>query len=82
MLSNIYHFSSYNDRNTYEVAQYIAKRFGYDEKTIQTYILPDQERYADRFRDYRLDNSKITAFGIELGTLEEDVSMCLKDFDW
>lgn len=80
--SDIYHFSSYNDRNTYEVAQYIAKRFGYDEKTIQTYILPDRERYADRFRDYRLDSSKIKAFGIELGTLEEDVSMCLKDFEW
>lgn len=80
--SDIYHFSSDNDRNTYEVARYIAKSFGYGETTIQTYILPNRERYADRFRDYRLDSSKIKAFGIELGTLEEDVAWCLKDFEW
>lgn len=80
--SDTYHFSSYNDRNTYEVAQYIAKRFGYEDAVIQTYILPNKERYADRYRDYRLDSSKIKALGIALGTLEEDVALCLKDFGW
>ena len=49
---------------------------------IDKYILPNTERYADRFRDYRLDNSKIEACGISLGTFEEDVEECLRDFGY
>ncbi len=77
-----YHFSSRNDRNTYELCRYVAETLGYDEETIRTYILPDAERYADRFRDYRLDNTKLKEHGIDLGTMEEDLERCLKDFGW
>ena len=40
------------------------------------------ERYADRFRDYRLDSSKIQSYGIQLATFEEDIESLLKDFGW
>lgn len=78
----VYHFSSVNCRNTYESAKYIAKQCGFDEERIDTYILPNYERYADRFRDYRLDCQKIKNQGIVLTTFEDDVAQCLKDYGW
>ncbi|MDD6466724.1 MAG: sugar nucleotide-binding protein [Erysipelotrichaceae bacterium] len=80
--SGIYNFSNVNMHNTYESAKIIAKKLGFDDETIDRYILPNHERYADRFRDYRLDNSKIEACGIHLGTFEEDVDECLSDYGW
>ena len=77
-----YHFSNVNTMNTYEAALYVANAFGFEEDVIATYILADYERYADRFRDYRLDNHKIKQQGIKLGTFEEDVEQCLKDYGW
>lgn len=80
--SGVYHFSNVNTRNTYESAKFIARKLGISEERIAKYILPNTERYADRFRDYRLDNTKIKAQGIKLGTFEEDVESCLKDYGW
>lgn len=80
--TGVYHFSSKNELNTYEAAKLIAKKFGASDETIAKFILPNTERYKDRFRDYRLDASKIKSCGIELGTFEEDVEACLKDFGW
>ena len=80
--SGVYHFSNVNKMNTYEASKYVARVFGYDEETIDKYIKPNTERYADRFRDYRLDNTKIKNAGIKLYTFEEDVEACLKDFGW
>lgn len=77
-----YHFSNVNKNNTYESAKIVARKLGYSEELIDKYILPNTERYADRFRDYRLDNSKIEACGISLGTFEEDVEECLRDFGY
>ena len=51
-------------------------------EAVERCILPNKERYADRFRDFRLDNTKTAAAGIELGTLESDVERCLADFGW
>ena len=78
----IYHFSSKNDLTTYELCRYIAAQLGYSEQEIDTYILPDTERYADRFRDYRMDASKLNEYGIDCGTMEEDLALCLKEFGW
>jgi len=80
--TGVYHFTSTNNLNTYEAAKLVAKKFGASDETIAKIILPNTERYKDRFRDYRLDNTKIKAHGIELGTFEEDVEACLKDFGW
>ncbi len=80
--SGAYHFASQNDRCTYDCARLVARKFGYGEKEIDSYILPNNDRYADRFRDFRLDNSKIVSAGIELGTFEDDVDRCLADFGW
>lgn len=80
--TGIYHVSSRNDRTTYDLCRYIAGELGYRREEIETYILPDPERYADRFRDYRLDASKLKAHGIDCGTVEEDLARCLKDFGW
>ena len=51
-------------------------------EAVEHCILPNKERYADRFRDFRLSNEKIVAAGIELGTFEQDVDTCLADFGW
>ena len=77
-----YHVSSVNNRSTYDLCRWVAKELGYSDEEINTYILPDTERYADRFRDYRLDASKLKSFGIDCGTVEEDLDRCLKDFGW
>ena len=80
--SGVYHFSNVNANNTYESAKIVARKLGVSEAKIETLILPNTERYADRFRDYRLDNRKIVACGIPLTTFEEDVERCLRDFGW
>ena len=80
--SGAYNYSSENKNNSYESAKIIAKKLGFNDEEIDTYILANTERYADRFRDYRLDNNKIKTAGIALTTFEEDVESCLKDFGW
>lgn len=80
--SGVYHFSNVNTLNTYESAKLVAKKLGVSDDRINKFILPNTERYADRFRDYRLDNTKIKSKGIKLHTFEEDVEECLKDYGW
>lgn len=80
--TGVYHFSNENKLNTYESAKLVAKKLGVDDEKIDQFILPNTERYADRFRDYRLDNTKIKSQGIQLGTFEDDVEACLKDYGW
>ena len=36
----------------------LPKKLGANQEAIEKYILPNTERYSDRFRDYRLDASK------------------------
>lgn len=78
----IYHISDVNTHNTYESAKIVAKKLGFSQEDIDTYILPNTERYQDRFRDYRLDNQKIESYGIHFGSFEENVEACLSDFQW
>lgn len=78
-----YHIASPNDKSTYECAKIVAHAFGYPDAQIEKFILPDNERYSDRFRDYRLDNAKALGAGIELGSsFEDDVERCARDFGW
>ena len=80
--TDIYHVSSVNNLTTYDLCCYIAEQLGYSKQEIETYILRDDARYADRFRDYRLDPSKLKSFGIDFGTMEENLDRCLSDFGW
>ncbi len=80
--SGIYHCASDNDKSTYESALYVAHAIGANEEVIQKYILPNHERYTDRFRDYRLNNQKLKENGIHFGSFEEDVLEILSDFGW
>ncbi|WP_307739516.1 sugar nucleotide-binding protein [uncultured Parolsenella sp.] len=90
--SGTYHFASSNGAgerdglSTYEAARLIGEKLVESgiarRKDVEAYILPNPERYADRFRDFRLDASAIQSQGIELGTLESDVERCLSDFGW
>ena len=80
--SGLYHFASTSDHTTYEAARIIAEHLGATTAQIDELIVPDTERYADRFRDFRLDARKAQAAGIELGTFEEDLERCLADFGW
>lgn len=77
-----YHVASYNDKSTYESAKFVAKALGATPEAIEQYILPNYERYQDRFRDYRLDAEKLAKYGITFGTFEEDVLQVLADFGW
>ena len=49
----IYHVASKNTMTTYESAKYVAKALGASDELIEEIILPNNERYQDRFRDYR-----------------------------
>lgn len=80
--TDTYHVSCFNTMSTYESAKYVAKKLGTNDETIERIILPNNDRYADRFRDYRLDASKLASFGITFGTFEENVEEALKDFGW
>lgn len=80
--SGIYHCASTNEYTTYQAARYIAKTLNVSDEVINRIILPNNDRYSDRFRDYRLDNSKIQSYGIQFSTFEEDVKMILKEYGW
>lgn len=80
--TGIWHISDSNHMTTYESAVYVAKQLGASDQQIERIILPNHDRYADRFRDYRLDSSKIKAQGIDFGTFEENVEEVLHDFNW
>lgn len=77
-----YHVAAKNEKTTYEAAVYIAQQLNASQESIEKYILPNTERYSDRFRDYRLDASKLEEKGIVFGTFEENVEEVLKDFHW
>ena len=78
--SGAYHFASQNGRTTYETARLVAERLGCPAAEVDRLILPDEKTYAERPRDFRLASDKIRAAGIELGTFEEDLELCLRDF--
>lgn len=80
--TGVYHISDTNTHNTYESAKIVANAMGFSAEAIDTYILPNHERYADRFRDYRLDSTKLKEHGIDFGTFEENIEACLKDYGW
>lgn len=80
--AGIYHFSSQNDRSTYEAARYIAMTLDFEEAVIERYILPDHTRYAEQFRDLSLATDKIAQQGVAISTFEKDVTDCLRDFGW
>jgi dTDP-4-dehydrorhamnose reductase len=80
--AGIYHCAAENDKSTYESACYIAKALGASEEQIQKIIVPNHERYKDRFRDYRLDSQKLTDHGIFFGKFEDNVAELLGDFKW
>lgn len=84
--SGVYNFASANDLTTFEAARIVASKLVEAgiaaPDAVERCILPNHDRYSDRFRDFRLDSSKIQNAGIELGTFEEDVDRCLADFGW
>lgn len=86
--SGTYHFAAANGSSaddgmsTYDCAKLVAHKLGYNEADIERLILPNPDRYADRFRDFRLDASRLEGCGIKLGTFEDNVDRCLADFGW
>ena len=78
--SGAYHFASQNGLTTYETARLVASRLGCPAGEVDRLILPDEVTYADRPRDFRLASDKIRVAGIELGTFEDDLELCLRDF--
>ena len=80
--TGVYHIAADNDKTTYESAVYVARQLGASEEAIKRLILPNHERYADRFRDYRLDASKAASHGLHFGTFDENVAEVLRDFNW
>lgn len=78
--SGAYHVASQNGLNTYESARLVAAKMGCDEGEIDQLIVPDVETYADRPRDFRLSSKKIEEAGVHLGTFEENLDTCLRDF--
>lgn len=78
--SGAYHFASQNGRTTYETARLVAERLGAPATEVDRLILPDEVTYAERPRDFRLASDKIRSAGIALGSFEDDLDACLRDF--
>ena len=86
--SGTYHFAAANGSSatdglsTYECAKVVARKLGASQEDIDRLILPNPDRYTDRFRDFRLSADKLAGNGIALGTFEDNVDHCLADFGW
>ena len=80
--SDTYHVCCQNEFTTYQAACYIAKQLGCKQETIEQIILPNYKRYQDRFRDFRLDASKLASYGITFGTFKKNIDELLRDFNW
>lgn len=80
--TGLYHFASSNELTTHETARLVAEQLGASDNQIDALILPDTKRYADRFRDFRLNASKARSAGLQPGTFAEDLELCLRDFGW
>lgn len=80
--TGIYHLAAANEKTTYECAVCTAQKLGASEEQIARLILPNHDRYADRFRDYRLDAQKAAGHNITFGTFESNLDDLLKDFNW
>lgn len=78
--SGAYHFASQNGLSTYETARLVARRLGCAEQSIDELVLPDTTTYADRPRDFRLSSEKLARAGVRLGTFEDGLESCLKDY--
>ncbi len=78
----IYNITAENNYNTYEAAKKIAQIMGFSSEQIDKNILPNFDRYSDRFRDFHMSNLKAKSFGIEFGDLKDEISNCLEEFGW
>ena len=71
-------FSEYNPRFASALAAGKGEVRVHSVHVLNTQFEP--QLYAEHPRDFRLASDKIRAAGIELGTFEEDLDLCLRDF--
>ncbi|GLC29102.1 SDR family oxidoreductase [Clostridium omnivorum] len=77
----IYNTGSENDMSTYEAGCLVLDKMGLGYK-IDEIIIKDEDRYKDKPRDLRIDNSKFKSVGIEFMETSEAIEKCIKDFNY
>ncbi len=74
-----YHVGAENKKNRYDVVCQILKEMGLEHR-IPELVIRDEEKYADKPRDARLDTSLIRSKGIIFSETSDAVARCVREY--
>lgn len=75
----VYNTGSENDYSTYDVAKIVLQYMGLN-RNLEEMLENDSERFKEKHRDLRIDNSKLRKNHIYFSTTEEAIKKCLREF--
>lgn len=75
-----YHVGSHNELNRYEIVCYILRELGLGER-VEELIEKDEEKYAGRPRDVRLDTTKIRQHGVRFSDTCDAIRKCIEEYN-
>ena len=74
-----YHIGSHNELSRYDIVCLILKELGLDYR-IDELIEKDQEKYADKPRDARLNTEKIRRHGFKFSSSSDAIRKCIAEY--
>lgn len=77
--SGIYNTGCENNFSTYDIGKCILKEMGIIHK-LDDVIEKDTEKFKDKPRDLRINNSKLKNYNIDFTTTEESIKRCIDEF--
>lgn len=75
----VYNTGSENDYSTYDIAKLVVQNMELNRK-VEDVLEEDSERFKDKYRDLRIDNSKLRKNEVYFSTTEEAIKRCLSEF--
>lgn len=74
-----YNIGSDNELSRYDIVKLIFEELGLQER-IPEMLIKDDQKYAEKPRDVRMDTSKIRGLGFSLPSTAEGIHACIRDF--
>ena len=75
-----YNFGCENDICTYDIGCSVLENLGLQDR-IEDIIIKDTERFKDKKRDLRINNTKLRDNGIYFDSTQEAIARCIKEFN-
>lgn len=75
-----YNFGCENDICTYDIGCSVLENLGLQNR-IEDIIIKDTERFKDKKRDLRINNTKLRDNGIYFDSTQEAIARCIKEFN-